>query len=191
MQEVYTTSDNDLIIEARKGNDAAFTALVHRYDRKVLGTIANYFNSSDDAKDVYQEVFIRVYKGLQKFEFRSEFSTWLFRVTTNVCLTHKARSKDYELRRIYPDDENTAKGPAAGEEHSPDIQYANMELRKQMDKAIESLSPKQKMVFTLKHSNEYKIKEIAEIMNCTEGTVKKYLFLAVNNLRLKLKGISE
>ena len=191
MQDIHTPSDNDLIIEARKGNDAAFTALVHRYDRKVLGTIANYFNSSDDAKDVYQDVFIRVYKGLQKFEFRSEFSTWLFRVTTNVCLTHKARSKNFELKRIYPEDDDGAQAPVAAEEHGPDRQFATSELRGRMDAAIESLPPKQKMVFVLKHSNEFKIREIAEIMNCTEGTVKKYLFLAVNSLRLKLKGITE
>ena len=91
MQDFSSLSDNDLIIEARNGNNTAFSNLFYRYDKKVFSIAAQYFQSSDDAKDVYQEVFIRVYKGLKKFEFRSEFSTWLFRVTTNVFVNHKAQ----------------------------------------------------------------------------------------------------
>ncbi len=77
MEDLSYLSDNDLVIQARNGNNSAFTNLFYRYDKKVFSIAAQYFQSSDDAKDVYQEVFIRVYKGLKKFEFRSEFSTWL------------------------------------------------------------------------------------------------------------------
>jgi RNA polymerase sigma-70 factor (ECF subfamily) len=180
-----------LIIEARNGNNTAFTNLFYRYDKKVFSIAAQYFQSSDDAKDVYQEVFIRVYKGLKKFEFRSEFSTWLFRVTTNVCLTHKAQYKKFQNVSISPDenDESPKIELKSSEEDEPDRQLINSETKGKVQNAIDSLAPKQKMAFMLKHIHNYKIREIAKMMESSEGTVKKYLFIATDKLRLKLKTI--
>ena len=86
-------NDTDLIVQAQKGDQSAFEELVYRYDRNVLSIALKYALNEDDAKDLYQEVFIRVYRGLKNFRFQSEFSTWLFRITTNVCLTSRGRSK--------------------------------------------------------------------------------------------------
>ena len=102
-------NDTDLIIQAQKGDQSAFEELVYRYDRSVLSIALKYSVNEDDAKDLYQEVFIRVYKGLKNFRFQSEFSTWLFRVTTNVCLTYKNRSKHHlrvSINNEFDDDEN-------------------------------------------------------------------------------------
>ena len=191
MEDLSSLSDNDLIIEARNGNDSAFTTLVYRHDRAVLALTAHYCRSSDDAKDIYQEVFLRVYKGLKRFEFRSEFSTWLFRITTNVCLTHQARYKKYEKVSISNDDEDGSPklDLRSSEEHEPDKQFMNRERSGNIQKAVDSLAPKQKMAFMLKHLHDYKIKEIAKIMDCSEGTIKKYLFIANEKLRMKLKTI--
>lgn len=191
MEDLSYLSDNDLIIQARNGNNSAFTNLFYRYDKKVFSIAAQYFQSSDDAKDVYQEVFIRVYKGLNKFEFRSEFSTWLFRVTTNVCLTHKAQYKKMQSVSISPDenDESPKMDLKSDEETEPDKQLINSETKGKVQSAIDSLAPKQRMAFMLKHIHNYKIREIAKMMECSEGTVKKYLFIATDKLRLKLKTI--
>ena len=191
MQDFSSLSDNDLIIEARNRNNTAFSNLFYRYDKKVFSIAAQYFQSSDDAKDVYQEVFIRVYKGLKKFEFRSEFSTWLFRVTTNVCLTHKAQYKKFQNVSISPDehDESPKMELKSSEENEPDNQLINSETKGKIQSAIDSLAPKQRMAFMLKHIHNYKIREIAKMMECSEGTVKKYLFIATDKLRLKLKTI--
>ena len=191
MEDISVLSDNDLIIEARNGNNTAFTNLFYRYDKKVFSIAAQYFQSSDDAKDVYQEVFIRVYKGLKRFEFRSEFSTWLFRVTTNVCLTHKAQYKRIQNISISPDenDESPKIELKSSEEDEPDNQLISSETKGKVQNAIDSLAPKQRMVFMLKHIHNYKIREIAKMMECSEGTVKKYLFIATDKLRLKLKTI--
>ncbi|MGD8307735.1 MAG: RNA polymerase sigma factor, partial [Ignavibacteria bacterium] len=86
-------SETELINKAKSGNDSAFEELIYRYDKTVLGIALRYTGNRDEAKDLYQEVFIRIYRGLKKFEMKSEFSTWLYRITTNVCLTHKSRSK--------------------------------------------------------------------------------------------------
>ena len=191
MEDLSYLSDNDLIIQARNGNNSAFTNLFYRYDKKVFSIAAQYFQSSDDAKDVYQEVFIRVYKGLKKFEFRSEFSTWLFRVTTNVCLTHKAQYKKLQSVSISPDenDESPKMDLKSDEETEPDKQLINSETKGKVQKAIDSLAPKQRMAFMLKHIHNYKIREIAKMMECSEGTVKKYLFIATDKLKLKLRTI--
>lgn len=191
MEDLSYLSDNDLVIQARNGNNSAFTNLFYRYDKKVFSIAAQYFQSSDDAKDVYQEVFIRVYKGLKKFEFRSEFSTWLFRVTTNVCLTHKAQYKKIQYVSISPDESDISPKVdlQSSQENEPDNQLINLETKGKVQNAIDSLAPQQKMAFMLKHIHNYKIKEIAKMMECSEGTIKKYLFIATDKLRLKLKTI--
>ena len=187
-------SDTDLIIQAQKGDQSAFEELVYRYDRNVLSVAMKYANDEDDAKDLYQEVFIRVYRGLKNFRFQSEFSTWLFRITTNVCLTYKSRSKEHlrvSINKNMDDEESelstTEELIYAGS--SPEEISSGTDLGEIVNAAVESLSPKQKMTFILKHYEGYKIREIAEMLNCKEGTVKKYLFDAVKNLRKKLSPV--
>ena len=187
-------TDTDLIIQAQKGNQNAFEELVYRYDRNVLSIAMRYAIHEDDAKDLYQEVFIRVYRGLKNFRFKSEFSTWLFRITTNVCLTYKSRSKEHlrvSINKDYDDEENgfTAKEELIYDGSSPEEISSGTDLGEIVNAAVESLSPKQKMTFILKHYEGYKIREIAEMLNCKEGTVKKYLFDAIKNLRKKLSPV--
>jgi RNA polymerase sigma-70 factor (ECF subfamily) len=189
-------SDTDLIIQAQKGNQNAFEELVYRYDRNVLSVALKYANDEDDAKDLYQEVFIRVYRGLKNFRFQSEFSTWLFRITTNVCLTYKSRSKEHLKVSIDNDLDDEAQEKSSSPELvyeglSPEEISSGANIGEIVNEAVESLSPKQKMAFILKHYEGYKIREIAEMMNCKEGTVKKYLFDAIKNLRKKLSPVYE
>jgi RNA polymerase sigma-70 factor (ECF subfamily) len=186
-------SDTELIIQAQKGNQNAFEELVYRYDRNVLSVALKYANNEDDAKDLYQEVFIRVYRGMKNFRFESEFSTWLFRITTNVCLTYKSRSKEHLKVSIDNDLDDDEKGISSRElvyeGSSPEEISSGSDIGELVNEAVESLSPKQKMTFILKHYEGYKIREIAEMMNCKEGTVKKYLFDATKNLRKKLSPV--
>jgi RNA polymerase sigma-70 factor, ECF subfamily len=186
-------SDNQLIIKAQKGDTAAFEELIYRYDRHVLNIAKSFKNNEDDAKDIYQEVFLRVYRGLKNFQFKSEFSTWLYRITTNVCITMQSRKKVHDSidREIgHDEDENTTTvSDFLSSEEKTDNRAIGSDLSKHINKALETLPPQQKMAFTLKFYNEYKIKEIAEIMQCTDGTVKRYLFNATNKMRLQLKGI--
>ena len=187
-------NDTNLIIQAQKGDQSAFEELVYRYDRSVLSITLKYANNEDDAKDLYQEVFIRVYRGINNFRFQSEFSTWLFKITTNVCLTYKRRSKQYlkvSIDSSYDDGENEfgAKEELIYDGSSPEEISSDTDLGEMVNAAVESLSPKQKMTFILKHYEGYKIREIAEMLNCKEGTVKKYLFDAIKNLRKKLSPV--
>lgn len=189
------TDDNELIKLAQTGDTAAFEELVHKHDKQVLTIAARYVASSDDAKDIYQEVFIRVYRGLKHFKIQSEFATWLYRITVNVCLTHRSRQRRHVLVPLDGDrdDEDSEGHPVelkssdgATDQHSMDA-----EIRHHVQEALEALSPKQRLVFTLKHYEGYKLREIASMMKCTEGTVKRYLFLATQQLRTRLRAVYE
>ena len=185
-------SDTELILQTQRGNMDAFEQLVQRYDKRVLTIAAGYVNSSDDAKDIYQEVFLRVYKGLPKFQYKSEFSTWLFRITTNVCLSHRMRGRRHshtslDQRVNDGDGQSQALKDTLSDNTTSDQQIHNAEIILRVEQALKTLSPRQKMVFSLKHYEGYKLREIAEMMKCNEGTVKKYLFEATARLRMQLK----
>lgn len=188
--------DRALILSAKEGNVLAFEQLVQKYDRKVFSIASMYVQSAEDAKDIYQEVFVRVYKGLRKFEFRSEFSTWLYRVTTNVCLTHRARNKKHahtSLDESHDEDEGhrSRLSNTVVDELTTDRTMASKEISENVERALQSLSPRQKTVFTLRHYEGHKLKEIAAILECSEGAVKKYLFTATEKMRALLKNCME
>lgn len=184
-------SDKDLILKAVKYDQSAFEELVYRYDRTVLSIALRYSKNEDEAKDIYQEVFIRVFKGLKKFQFQSEFSTWLFRITTNVCLTYVSRKKEHIKLSDFGIGQSEDLDSMNREELiydgiSPEEEAAGNDVNNIVNAAVETLSPKQKITFVLKHYEGYKIREISEMLGCKEGTVKKYLFDAIKNLRKKL-----
>jgi RNA polymerase sigma-70 factor, ECF subfamily len=186
-------SDTELILKAQEGNNFAFEELVCRYDRHVLSLAMKYSGDRDDAMDIYQDVFIRVYKGLHNFRFQSEFSTWLFRITTNVCLTYKSKQKKREVLSLsHTEDEQNAPllNLKAEETDHPDSALIDNEINSNISLALNALTPKQKLCFTLKHLEGYKLREIAVMMDCKEGTVKKYLFDAVRKIREYLKEYS-
>ncbi len=188
--------ERNLILSAKEGNVVAFEQLVQRYDRKVFSIASLYVQSAEDAKDIYQEVFVRVYKGIRKFQFRSEFSTWLYRITTNVCLSHRARNKRHAHASIDErHDEDESHGNAIREtiadDRTTDQKIMDSEITERVERALDSLSPKQRLVFTLRHYEGQKLREIAEMMNCTEGTVKRYLFTATEKMRIQLKNLME
>lgn len=181
--------DLELITKARHGDAMAFEQLVYRYDKQVLSIAARYVQSAEDAKDIYQEVFLRVYRALPKFELRSEFSTWLFRITTNVCLTHRSRRKRH-IHTSLDRDNDEEHGPPLTESlvsgSATDQHAEGREIAGHVQEAVNTLSPKLKLVFTLKYYEGLKIREIAEMMGCAEGTVKKYLFTATKKMRKEL-----
>ena len=185
--------DNELVKRAQKGDSQAFEELVKRYDRRVLGIAMNYVNDMDEAKDIFQEVFMRVHRALDRFRLQAKFSTWVYRITTNVCLTHTARKRSRPHLSI--DEELAATGerstwleaelatPAESERYA----YSG-ELGESIREAMKALSPQQRLVFALRHYEGYKLREIAEILECAEGTVKKHLFTATHRMRTQLSG---
>ncbi len=185
--------DRRLILKARGGDMRAVEELVYRYDEKVLSMAMSFVGDMDDAKDIYQEVFIRVLKALPKFEFRSRFSTYLYRIVTNVCITH--RTRDGKRRFVPIEDEQgedhdpTKLGVTLHSPDRPDAAVINHEIASRIRAAVGTLSPRLRTVFVLRHHEGFKLREIAGIMECAEGTVKKYLFDATRRMRSQLEDI--
>lgn len=191
-------ADNELVLKAQKGDQSAFEELVCRYDRRVLGLIMKFVNNHEEAQDLYQEVFLRVYKGLSKFRFQSLFSTWLYRITTNVCLTHRTSNpagkwvsidQDFTEMRESPEGKSWNK-PMPEEltsQSDSDQKTYSDQVSNRIQKALRSLSNQQRLVFVLRHYEGCRLREIASILCCAEGTVKKHLFSANVRMRNELQ----
>lgn len=186
-----TNSDTELIEQSKAGNFSAFEQLIFRYDKDVLNIASRFTRCADDAKDIYQETFIRVYKGLSNFQRQSEFSTWLYRIATNVCLTHREKKNRTTHISLDDDTDDESTVAYAVSDNQTDSQTFGNEISSRIEDALQHLSPKQKLVFTLRHYQDYKLKDIAVMMNCAEGTVKKYLFEATQKMRTHLHDLYE
>jgi RNA polymerase sigma-70 factor (ECF subfamily) len=187
-------NDNELVFMAQKGDQSAFEELVCRYDRKVLGLIMNFVRNHEEAQDLYQEVFLRVFRGLARFRFESRFSTWLYRIATNVCLTHQTANKskqwvsieqDYSESRDLKNDEHGFKPvpqELMSDPNSDQITFSG-QIAERIQRAMRNLSNQQRLVFVLRHYEGCRLREIASILSCAEGTVKKHLFSANTRMR--------
>lgn len=186
--------DRALIVRAQQGDRNAFEALVQRYDRDVLRLALNLLHSQEDARDVYQEAFLKVYRNLHTFRLDSSFYTWLYRIVTNVCLDHLRRRRSRpEDQAPMTDSELRNDGPVrdffdrqADSAASPEQSLLGQEIGQRIDRALESLSPRERMIFELKHKQGLKLRAIGEVLGTTEETVKNSLFRATRKLRAQL-----
>ncbi len=174
-----------LIRKAQAGDTEAFHRLVSLYDNQVMSLAIRVLQNEQDAEDLYQEVFMKVFMNIRKFRFESDFFTWLYRITMNSAFNFKKRMrKHYYVEKGTEQDEtglDWIPDPDASRGNSP------RELQTAVMKAVDTLPQKQRTVFVLKHLENLKIKDIASILGCAEGTVKKYLFRAMEKLRADLE----
>jgi RNA polymerase sigma-70 factor (ECF subfamily) len=186
-----------LILQAQAGNRAAFEELVHRYDRNVLRLALNLLRRPEDARDVYQESFLKVYKNLHRFRFECSFYTWLYRIVTNVCLD-QVRRRNSRPEDQAPDAAAEPDGTPAdffdrqrsvGLAADPERHLMGKEIGRRIDAALERLTPRERMVFEMKHYQGLKLRAIGEVLGTTEETVKNSLFRAMRKLRTQLEGL--
>jgi RNA polymerase sigma-70 factor (ECF subfamily) len=184
--------DTQLIREAQQGSTEAFEELVKQYDRAVLRLATHLTGSPEDGQDVYQEAFLRAYINLCSFRFECSFYTWLYRIVTNLCLDHlrrkRSRTRDVTTT-VFPDGEEGAVLDRVADERpgaSPERRLANRELRASIVRALRRLSPRERMVFELKHYHGLRLRTVAGMLNTTEGTIKNTLFRATHKLRNEL-----
>lgn len=180
-----------LIRAAQRQDQEAFEMLVRRYDHDVLRMAVNLLRSEEDARDAYQEVFLRVYLGLGKFDFRSSFYTWLYRIVTNVCLDclrRKRVRKDQAIagRAVLPVPGAVDRVEDRRPDSDPDRALAGRELAARIDEALGVLSPKERVVFELKHYEGLRLRVIGDMLSISEEAAKNCLFRATRKLRLAL-----
>ena len=184
--------DTLLIRQAQQGNTAAFEELVQQYDRAVLRLAIHLTGSQEDGQDIYQEAFLRAYINLPRFRFECSFYTWIYRIVTNLCLDHlrrkNSRGRDVTTM-VSPDgdeEEVLNRMPDHNPGASPERSLVGRELRRCILHALGRLSPRERMVFELKHYHGLKLRTVADLLNTTEGTIKNTLFRANHKLRSRL-----
>lgn len=181
--------DTLLVREAQRGNRAAFEELVRHYDQAVLRLAIHLTGSEHEAQDIYQEAFLKAYKSVGNFRFECSFYTWIYRIVTNLCLDHLRK------RQVRKEDAPVATDPS-GEQYNvleqvpdgragsnPERDLLSRELAGRIKRALDKLTPRERMVFELKHYHGLKLRTVGEVLNTTEETAKNTLFRATQKLR--------
>ncbi|MCW3786571.1 RNA polymerase sigma factor [Plebeiibacterium sediminum] len=181
-------SDFDIIKEILNGNKDQYRFLIERYQDQIFRACMGYVHCEEDANDLTQETFIKVYQKLSNFKFNAAFSTWIYRIAINLSLNFLRKKKGNLFDRIESAlDSLTSKPQIQISDYSnpEDILITN-EHTEMISKVIESLSDKQKTAFVLSKYEELSQKEIATIMEITEGAVESLLQRAKANLQKKI-----
>jgi RNA polymerase sigma-70 factor (ECF subfamily) len=173
--------DQRLLEAFRRGEESAFTALVIKYREAVYRLARRMLGNHEDAADATQEVFIRAYRALARFDGRSKLSTWLYRVTINLCLDVRGRSTRAPLLE---DPGAAGDGPSGPD---PEDEAAGRETGRLVRRAIAALPPRQRAMVALRLYHDLPYQDIARIMGCAEGTVKATMFAALRKLRRALE----
>jgi RNA polymerase sigma-70 factor (ECF subfamily) len=185
-------NDAELIRAAQQGDQVAFEELVRQYDQAVLRLALHLTGSEQQAQDIYQEAFLKVYRNLGSFRFECSFYTWVYRIVSNLCMDHLRRQqvrKEDSSRRVTSEGEEfdlLEQFPDLRAGASPEQDLMRRELGHRITRALAKLTPRERMVFEMKHYQGLKLRTIGEALNTTEETAKNTLFRATQKLRAAL-----
>ena len=168
-----------LIEKIKEGDREAFMTLTSLYQKKVFLLAYSFFRNREDALDIVQETFLKLYRKIALFRRGENFQNWLLQIAKNLCIDHyrKDYGKNKELQSGTPVEEMNISS-----QNSPDP-YLSSDLKRIFSTCIKKLAERQRMIFVMKHYNQLKYKEIAQILGISLGTVKSLHFKAVQNLR--------
>lgn len=181
----YMTPDTDLVTRAAGGDQTAFHLLVERHRAMVYRVAFQFAGNHHDAEDIAQEVFIKVYRSLDRFRQDAQLTSWMYRITMNACIDHKRRQspagsvpfgEEAELKMLNTPEESPG----------PEETTYGGELGEVLGQEIQRLPPGQRVVFVMRHHQGLKLGEIAVALGLAEGTVKRQLHAAVHRLRQAL-----
>lgn len=178
-------TEEELVRSAQSGNIAAFERLVRVLESQMLAVAAGFAHTPDDANDIYQDAMLAAYRALPRFKLESKFSTWLHKIVVNTALSNRRKlkrtwqkmtaiQKQYEQEEKYIDS------------RSPEATAMDSELNTKINQAMEKLTDTERIAFVLCHQQGFKLREAAEVMSCTENSVKVVLFRARNKLKQQL-----
>lgn len=179
----------ELIHRAQAGDTSAFDDLIRLYGEHVLHIACGILGNRQDAYDAYQNTFIRAYSNIRTFRFQSAFSTWLVRITINQAINLKKKLRWKQRLSFETVQSNMPKQGLSYDSDNagfPENAVINEEFSQQINHSLDQLSDRERAVFVLKHIHGYKIREIAIMIGCAEGSVKSYLFRAVKKMRSAL-----
>ncbi len=172
--------EQQLLLRVRNGESGAFRILVERYMKQAYNIAYGFVNDHDDAEDIAQESFIRVHQSIGSFRQDSAFGTWLYRIVANLSLNRIRQKKSIAQREVRDND-----GVMQMMAVLPDTSHAH-DLRSHLEKALHELPTLQRAVVILRHFNGLPTKQVCEILQCSEGTVKTHLHRGLKKMREKV-----
>ena len=204
MPEISVTNENELIIKAQNGCISSFERLIKQIDKKMLSLAAGLASTHDEAEDIYQEAMLTAYKALPKFRMQSQFSTWLYRIVVNTAISSRRKLRNKINSLIYGHSQGKRTGEYSTNEYGetwesyesfapgdgieePDSAMINEQLSIAISKALSDLSERERIAFVLCHQQELKMIDAAQIMQCSDGAIKNYLFRARQKMQVALR----
>jgi len=183
--------DSELVRESLEGKEKAFCEIVDRYRARIFSFILRMVKNHEEANDVAQDVFVKVFRSLDTYDARRNFSSWLFKIAQNMAIDHLRRRRFDVVSLDEPVE--TERGEysiqVASSGLSPDRELEGMEVGEALEVAIEELEPVYRSAIMLRHVEGKSYDEIAEILEIPLGTVKTYIFRARRILRGRLKNM--
>ena len=182
----------ELIREAQAGSRVAFDTLVRQYEHQVLRLALHLTGSEHEAEDIYQEAFLKAFRYIGNFRFECSFYTWIYRIVTNLCLDQlrrkKTRREDHAVIVDHSGDEIDLLASVSDNRSfsNPAKELDRKVLGQKIQAALVKLTPRERMVFELKHYQGLRLRTIGEMLHTTEETAKNTLFRATKKLRLQL-----
>jgi RNA polymerase sigma-70 factor (ECF subfamily) len=182
----HTPEVQGWVVAAQAGEAAAFASLVRLFSRDVYGKAFSILRNHQDADDVVQETFIRVYRALPGFRFESSFRTWLITIATRQALNFRERvTQDHDSLE---GPEGTLEHPALRVDETQEAALLDREARRLLRETLPKLPPRQKEALTLKLQHDWKYERIAQEMGTSVGSVKAHIFHAIQNLTRHIQG---
>ena len=180
-------ADEELVALAKNGDTKAFEELVDRYKQKAYHIAFDFARDREEAKDLSQDAFLKAYMNIKKFDGRSGFYTWFYRILVNVCLDYRRRKQRVPVESY---EEKLESGARLNQDPNavplPEQLVTAGQVSRKIGAALEALPPKQRTAFILRNHEGLSIREIAQMMQTAEGTVKVHLHRAVAALRQSL-----
>jgi RNA polymerase sigma-70 factor, ECF subfamily len=182
-RESIGLDDTVLVRRAQRGDAAAFEELIHHYDQAILCFALHLTGSQQEARDIYQESLLRAYTNLPCFRFECSFYTWIFRIVANRCLEFLQANK---FRHHTPGERGLSEPLHNDAGEWPDYPLPPSET---IVRALAKLSPRERVVFELKHYHGLRLVTVADLLSTSEATVRNTLFRAVHKLRIEMNDL--
>ena len=186
-----TLTDEELVALSVQGDHDSFNELVHRWERPIYALAYRTIGREDDARDVCQETFLRAFRALPAFRGDAKFSSWLYRITINLCRDWVRRQRRSPTVQVGEDVDLSELAAAQGPTESIEDLVARRDLSQQVERAMAALSADQRTAIVLKEYHGMTFQEIATVLGCPLSTVKTRLYQGMTTLRRELDGRGE
>jgi len=188
--ETLSLQEASLIEQSKAGDINSFEQLIASHQKKAFNIAYRILGNLEDANDVTQEALIKAYRGIKNFNGKSSFSTWLYTIVNNACIDFMRKNKKTNLiylDREYETEESSYKIQVYSDEETPEEVFEKKEVKRIVHEAINRLSYEHRRIIVLRDIQQFTYQEIAELLNCSEGTVKSRISRARKNLKILIQ----